>query len=77
MVATNAFGMGIDKSDVRYVIHYNMPKNIESYYQKQAAQGEMACLRVYLYYSRQDVVTNQFLIDQMNGTEDMDETTRS
>lgn len=65
MVATNAFGMGIDKSNVRFVIHYQMPKNMESYYQEAGRAGrdglESECI---LLFNAQDVQIQRFLIEQ-------------
>ena len=78
IVATNAFGMGIDKSDVSYIVHYNMPKNIENYYQEAGRAGrdgsQAECI---LFYHESDVALNHFMISKTaEDNEMMDEFSR-
>lgn len=73
IVATNAFGMGIDKSDVSLVVHYNMPKDIESYYQEAGRAGrDGSPARCILLYSKGDVRTAEFLIDHGHEESELD-----
>ncbi len=77
IVATNAFGMGIDKSNVRYVLHFNMPQSMENYYQEAGRAGrDGGAAQCLLLYAPKDTATNRFLLENKESKKEMTEDER-